>query len=174
MDHVISPSQQAWGQTRRMAGLTLAELLVTLAVAAILATLAGPAFGNLLLEARLAAGSQQLAQAVNHARGEAVRRGHAITLCGNGPACTGWELGWQLLLPASGGADGDVLLASALPPGLRLSANRASFTLRPFGQRATNGTLVLCDRRGRGRAVIVSVTGRARVAPPPAGQPCQG
>lgn len=156
-----------------MAGLTLAELLVTLAVAAILAALAGPAFGGLLLDARLAAASQQLAQAVNQARGEAVRRGHPVTLCGNGPACAGWHQGWQLRLPDGDDTGERVLLAAALPPGLRLSANRASFTLRPFGQRATNGTLVLCDRRGRGRAVIVSVTGRARVAPPPASQPCQ-
>lgn len=155
-----------------MAGLTLTELLATLAIAAILTTLAGPAVGGLLLDARLAAGSRQLAHAINHARSEAVRRGLTVTLCGNGPACGGWERGWQLRLP-TGHVDGDAILLTAAPvTGIHLSANRSSFTLRPFGQRATNGTLLLCDRRGRGRAVIVSVTGRARIAPPPPGLSC--
>ena len=156
-----------------MAGLTLVELLATLAVAAILAALAGPAFGGLLLDARLAASSHQLAHAINHARGEAVRRGLAVTLCGSGPACGEWDQGWQLRLPPGHTALETVLLAAAPAPGIRLSANRGSFTLRPFGQRATNGTLLLCDRRGRGRAVIISVTGRARIAPSPATLSCQ-
>jgi len=173
MNRHQSPEQRAPSGPQRMSGLTLAELLATLAVAAILASLAGPAFGGLLLDARLAATSHQLAHAINHARGEAVRRGLAVTLCGAGAACSGWDQGWQLRLPESQASGESVLLAAALPPGIRLTANRSSFTLRPFGQRATNGTLLLCDRRGRGHAVIVSVTGRARIAPSPANLQCQ-
>ena len=172
MLHPIALLQQTAPATRHSAGLTLVELLVTLAVLAILAALAGPAFGGLLLDARLAAGSHRLAHAINHARGEAVRRGRDVTLCGNGPACGSWDQGWQLRLPAEHTGQDDLLLSAAPVPGIRLSANRGSFTLRPFGRRSTNGTLLLCDRRGRGRAVIVSVTGRARLAPLPAGQSC--
>lgn len=175
MDPLITPAGTGCAAGARMHGLTLAELLVTLAVAAVLATLAGPAFGSLVLDTRLASSSLQLAQAINHGRAEALRRGQPVTLCGRDSGCGNWQGGWQLRLQAGASTPPDtaaVLQLGALSAGLTLTANRSSFTLRPFGQRATNGTLLLCDRRGRGRAIIVSVTGRARIAPPAATQPC--
>jgi type IV fimbrial biogenesis protein FimT len=47
-----------------------------------------------------------------------------------------------------------------------ISANRRGFTLRSTFLRATNGTLVICDRanRIRPKALVVSYTGRPRVA----------
>ena len=44
--------------------------------------------------------------------------------------------------------------------------NRRGFTLRATQKRATNGTIVVCDRAGRARpkALVISYTGRPRVA----------
>ena len=49
---------------------------------------------------------------------------------------------------------------------VRVTANRHGFTLRGTEKRATNGTIVVCDRAGRvaPKALVVSYTGRPRVA----------
>jgi type IV fimbrial biogenesis protein FimT len=62
---------------------------------------------------------------------------------------------------------GEILLFSHhVDPTLRIVANRRGFTLRATFLRATNGTLIVCDRAGRvrPRALVVSYTGRPRVA----------
>lgn len=48
---------------------------------------------------------------------------------------------------------------------VRIHANRRGFTLRATELRATNGTLIFCDREERvePRALVVSYTGRPRV-----------
>jgi type IV fimbrial biogenesis protein FimT len=63
--------------------------------------------------------------------------------------------------------DGEILLHRHLAsPSVKITANRRGFTLRATFLRATNGTLVVCDRAGRvkPRALVISYTGRPRVA----------
>jgi type IV fimbrial biogenesis protein FimT len=63
--------------------------------------------------------------------------------------------------------DGEILLFRHLAsPSVKITANRRGFTLRATFLRATNGTLVVCDRAGRvkPRALVISYTGRPRVA----------
>jgi type IV fimbrial biogenesis protein FimT len=62
---------------------------------------------------------------------------------------------------------GEPLLHSHMvDPTVMITANRQGFTLRSTVQRATTGTLVICDRehRTRPKALVVSYTGRPRVA----------
>ena len=48
---------------------------------------------------------------------------------------------------------------------IEIRANRRGFTLRATHKRATNGTIIVCDRNNRvtPRALVVSYTGRPRV-----------
>ena len=62
---------------------------------------------------------------------------------------------------------GEILLHRHRTNGsVKIAANRRGFTLRATFLRATNGTLVVCDRAGRvmPRALVISYTGRPRVA----------
>ncbi|MDR8014846.1 GspH/FimT family pseudopilin [Ectopseudomonas guguanensis] len=83
---------------------TLIELMVTLAVLAVVISLAAPSFSNMLQENRLAAMSSELQGALQLARSEAVRRRANVTLCRSNTtqtACsngTDWATGgWMMI-----------------------------------------------------------------------------
>ena len=84
---------------QRPSGLTLVELLVVIALVAMAATLAAPAFIGTLATSRVQSAAQNLKQALDFMRSEAIRRGHNIVACPstNGTTCTGgtaWAGGW--------------------------------------------------------------------------------
>lgn len=83
----------------RESGLTLVEMLVTLAVAAILLAAAVPSFNALVQNNRAVAQANDLVAAMQTARGEAIKRGSPVTLCAssNQSSCNGgstWSAGW--------------------------------------------------------------------------------
>jgi len=82
-----------------MAGFTLFELLVTVAVASIIATLGIPGFQNIVANNRSVTYTNDLVTALNLARSEATRRRAPIDVCAsaNGTTCSGandWSVGW--------------------------------------------------------------------------------
>lgn len=80
-------------------GFTLVELMVTLAVAAIVATVAIPSFMSMIASNRVTAGSNEMVTALNLGKSEAIRSGHNTILCksANGSTCGGkWSDGWIL------------------------------------------------------------------------------
>jgi type IV fimbrial biogenesis protein FimT len=70
----------AFAQRRRARGLTLIEILVALALLAVLASLAVPSFGGMLTRHRLKAAADDLAMDLAELRFEATRRGVALHL----------------------------------------------------------------------------------------------
>lgn len=91
--------QRGRGMRACSRGFTLVELLVTLAVAAILLALATPSLAELLRGNRLAAANNELVTALNVARAEALRRGRPVTVCASADqrscaASTNWATGW--------------------------------------------------------------------------------
>lgn len=79
-------------------GFTLIELMVTIAVLAIVAVLAAPSFGNLIDRSRLTASANEVVGALQTARMEAVRRNTSVVLCPStdGATCDGAD--WQRLI----------------------------------------------------------------------------
>lgn len=67
----------------RMCGFTLVELMVTLAVGAILAMIAVPSFQRLMLNNRLNTTANALVNAVNVARMDAIKLNATTQFCGN-------------------------------------------------------------------------------------------
>jgi type IV fimbrial biogenesis protein FimT len=148
-------------------GFTLYELLLTLLLLAILASIGLPSFEAMLASSRQSVEINALFHAFHQARKESIMRRRTVTLCpsADGRSCaqrTNWSGGWIM----THDADASVVFAHRAGDGIRITANRRAFTLRATVRRATNGTIVVCDARGRIRpkALIISYTGRPRVA----------
>jgi type IV fimbrial biogenesis protein FimT len=93
---------------RLLSGFTLIELMVTVAIAAILITAAGPSFTDLVSGAKADSAVRRLANSFAYARSEAVTRGADIRVCAtaDGITCSAipadWTLGW-LVVDGAGG-----------------------------------------------------------------------
>lgn len=158
-------------------GFTLYELLLTVTLVGILATVSIPAFSTMLARNRQVTELNSLFHAIHLARKESIRRRQVMTVCASadGQSCradTDWSTGWILFnntdrdSPAQVDPGESVVRSHAVDASIRITANRRAFTLRATYRRATNGTLVVCDREERvsPRALVISYTGRPRVA----------
>jgi type IV fimbrial biogenesis protein FimT len=147
-------------------GFTLIEMMITIAVAAILAMIAVPSFRNASLSSQLRSAVNDFVASANFARSEAIKRGSAVTMCvsADGASCAagGWEQGWIVL-------SGTTVLQheSAAPSGFKLSATGsvANLTFQPIGVGATAATLTVCRATptvgSQERVVTLDATGRA-------------
>jgi len=95
----------------RAHGFTLTELMVTLAVVAVLLAIAAPSYRNFVLDTRMSAEANEFLTTVNFARSEAVKRNARVTMCksssGTGCADSGnWAQGWIVFADLDGAALG--------------------------------------------------------------------
>lgn len=108
---------------KRHTGFTLVELIVTLSLVAILATVGVPNFANFIANNRLTAQANELVTSLNLARSEAIKRSSRVSVCrsNNNTSCSGtWNDGWIVFVDANtaGTVDGtDTVLRSATRPG---------------------------------------------------------
>jgi type IV fimbrial biogenesis protein FimT len=159
-------------------GFTLSELLVTIAMVAVMVAWSTPVFRDLHCNAVRTREVNQFVQAVHFARGEAMKRNGVVSLCPTlgtdhcAPPGTPWTGGWIVFFNVDGDAPavrdaGEELLHTfpAWPTG-QIVANRTTLSFRAFGQSGVTATFTFCDSRGSAaaRAVIISQTGRPRVA----------
>jgi type IV fimbrial biogenesis protein FimT len=162
----------------RPTGVTLPELVFTLAIAAGLLAWGVPNFRDLLLDAARTREVNQFLHAVYLARSEAIKRNGVVSLCpsADGQVCAQggmpWERGWILFVnsdrdsPAFRDPDEEVLRSYPAWTDGHIQANRGTLSFRAFGQMGVTATFAFCDRRGpaAARAVIISQTGRPRVS----------
>src|SRR5690606_35972699 len=128
----------------RQPGFTLVELMTAVAILAIIAGIAIPAFDNFLLSARLRAYANDFVAAVLLAKSEAKKRTTAVVLCksNNGLTCSasgGWEQGW---IVASGSSV--IRYQQATDSGYRIFAAVDSFTFQANGFGSTPATVTVC------------------------------
>ncbi|MDR0201633.1 MAG: GspH/FimT family pseudopilin [Delftia acidovorans] len=112
-----------WFSARhRHSGFTLMELMVTLAIAAILAGLAAPSISEFIVKNRMNGVASEFSGGILRARNEAVSRNTCVTLCMSStaanaaPACTvagkNWQVGWIAFLNTTCDASRDAPAAS--------------------------------------------------------------
>jgi len=167
----------------KQVGVTLVELLTTIAVFSILLGIAVPGYGFLVNHSRLAGLTNHLTGVLSYARSEAIKRGVRVSLCKSGsanaisPVCepdSGWQDGWLVFVDHGviGKFDGtDQLLAvqSHKPDNIAVSTTNfstyASYLPSGVSQGPTHlatGSFHLC-LAGNKRSLIINSTGRVRL-----------
>jgi type IV fimbrial biogenesis protein FimT len=157
-------------------GITALELMVTMAVVAILLATAVPAFKNYTWNQRMRTAMDALQTDLNLARGRAISHNVQTVVCpaADSIACSGtpdWQAGWIIFTDLNGDRQkqqSEPLHRRAnATEFLSISSSRSRSYLRfyPNGTApGSNITILFCDRRGAQHAgkIIVSNTGRIR------------
>ena len=157
---------------RQQQGLTLIELMITLAILAILVGVVFPGFQGVLARNNLATSANSMVLAVNLARGEAVRQSDVTTLVAldSADAANEWGPGWQVLTIAANVPDNPCARPdcdrqfAAIAAGLTLDSP-ADLTFVQFNSRGglVGGVPVvfdLCNPGDSGVRVTISAIGR--------------
>jgi len=164
-------------QLPKIQGLTLIELLIVLAVIAILSGISIPGMQRLLFETTSTASANQIAGLVRYARNEAVFRNTSVTLCpsSNGISCTNseWQGGVLMFTDRNQNSkiDDDDAVKRFVRPFLtsgslrwRSLRNKVQFNSRGMA-RGTIGSFVYCPENNEARmgaSLVLSLQGRLR------------
>lgn len=154
-------------------GFTLIELIVTVAVAAILISLAIPSFQNTLLRSKLSAISNKLVASASLARSEAIKRNETTLLCIPNTAATscatstsgGWEQGWIVISNPASGTPTVIFHEQASPAGFKIieSGSAISTSFAPDIVRPSQNTWKVCryspSAAFQEKSVVISTTG---------------
>jgi type IV fimbrial biogenesis protein FimT len=143
-------------------GFTLIELLIAIGVAAILLTIAVPAFQNFLRNDRQWTTANSLVMTLNAARSEAIKQDTSVSVCPttNGTSCSGastWTQGWIVLSSAAGSTA--TLTTPSLATGTTLTeaSGLTAVTFLSTGMVSAQAAFTLCDARGATQARYVQV-----------------
>jgi type IV fimbrial biogenesis protein FimT len=161
----------------RQTGITLIEMLIAMAILAILLAAATPSFRDMIMDNRISAQASELLADLALARDEAVKRHLRVVVCkGTASGCSAgasWGSGRIVFIDANADgtfntADGDTMIkvVDALSGNNTLvdAPSTTVIAFRPSGAPvAATPTLKLCDSRtaaNLGRSITIDPSGR--------------
>lgn len=169
---------------RRAPGLALVELMIVLAIVAVLAALAAPDLRDMIRRYRLDAAVTDLFGAIDLTRSQAIARGSRVQLVPLDASGANWSSGWVVFVDADGdrrpGPAEEVISSHGpLPEGIVISFNFTSNKLPYYiayngagrscsyssSMAARWGTLSL-HQDGQIRRIRINMLGRARICNP--------
>ena len=180
--HLASLSRRGW-ETTQCGGFTLLELMITIALVAIVMGIGVPSYQDFVVKNRIQTQASEIRSSLAMARVEAIRRGLWVVVCPGQTACQGeWEEGWNSFVDTNtnGVFDADDIrleIHARLDGGGTLTMAAGDvFVFRSDGTAVAARTLNLCTAEGvaspHRRRISVSSVGRIRVCgPAAAGEP---
>ena len=174
----------------RATGLTLVELMLVLAMMAVVTSLAAPSFRSLWVKRSVLLAAEALLSDFRYARSEALKRVRPVLVCqsSDGRSCTrnssAWADGWLVFVDSNGSAQVDAANADgpaeellrvqpALPALASIVSNVStghSITYQATGFAKSAAQTMLFKPAGSElpdsiRALCISLQGRARLGP---------
>ncbi len=160
---------------KRQSGLTIVELMITVAIAAVLLGIALPSFNGFTEQRRLTTQVNDFLLAVQYSRSEATRQGTNVSMIAldASDAADEWGPGWCVAVgtpancPAANAVTSLRRFDSTAPntftgEGALNNVDRLTFNSRGLLVGALGGTLDLCGTAGtNGRQISLAATGRA-------------
>lgn len=146
---------------------TLIELMVVVAITAVLLTLAGPEMQTLIAVQRVKTFAYDLAADLTLARSEALKRGQDVLVA---PMAGGWSTGWSVTTPAKAPSGAVVQLSQKSDTGVGVSFTQApsSITFNRNGRLGGTDTVVrfgLSNGEDYKRCISVDPAGRPKTVP---------
>ncbi|GAB2461151.1 hypothetical protein GCM10027082_09940 [Comamonas humi] len=139
-------------------GFTLIELMVTIAVLAIILTLAAPSFRQLLEAQRIRATAFDVVSDLILARSEALKRGATTTLT---PAAGGWASGWSLTVGTE-----EISKKNQVGGGVSFATAPGSVSFNGSGRVSSSASVVRFELRtsdaSRQRCISLDPSGRPK------------
>lgn len=167
-------------EVRGSRGFTIVELMVTVAVMAILAAIGVPSMQGLVRNFRLNGAAGEMSAALQLARSEATRRNARVMVCpsSDGLVCgsgTNWTR-WIVLGAANNSSAAEVLRDESVPSTVRVSGPTGGIQFNPSGMVSTQRVVTVCipttNPGNNQRQFTVMVSGTARVASVNGGGAC--
>lgn len=102
-----SARRRSPAMARRQRGFTILELMMTIAVIAVIAGFAAPSFLSTIRDNRIVTDNNELIATLAFARSEAIKRGQRVTVCPSADQAScagggGWEQGWIAFVDPTG------------------------------------------------------------------------
>lgn len=154
-------------------GFTLVEVLVALAIVAILVAMAAPGLARQRAEGAIRAAAERTMAALQLARRLALARGQSVTVCpsSDGLACSFSGRQWLMFGNRPGGSESrreageELLLQWALPPRIDVTGTRGYAAFQPRPGAAATVTFEFHHPAAPAArfGVVVSQTGRPRL-----------
>lgn len=176
---VYAPARGVW-----MRGVTLVELMTTLAIVAIMATAGLPMFRELSASNRITAHTNEFLTSLYFARSEAVMRGQRVVVCrsNDGATCATsgrWDQGWIVFVDLDNNAAvtaGDTVRSvhAAINGNITMTGNGPVSDYISYSSEGRSvyttggikmGTISLCDPDSGNKhknAIVISSVGRPR------------
>ncbi len=164
---------------KKQRGFTLVELMVALAVTAVIISLSAPSFQSSIEKRRILTINDSLSAGLKLARSEAVARSRTVTVCPSNDqsTCSGtWSDGWLIFIDDDKDRVFDILDDELLKVGGDFPSGYISmlhgdvtttFQFSYEGRAATQGTFYVCGPSAEDsdvRAIIINLSGGMRYA----------
>lgn len=160
---------------RRLPGISLVECLVTLALTAVLANAAYPAWQSLRRQQAMKAAAAQWMACLVRARGEALQTSTELTVL---PLAGGWSAGWVLTRDVNGNGlldagEEKLHVYGPAPPAMKteISFGKQGLQFQASG-RPTQAGYIMLELEGVRRKLVVNMLGRARLCDPDGPRAC--